>query len=329
VRPLLAAILLGVLLAPPPATAQREARRPLVIAHRGASGYLPEHTLAAYAYAHALGADYIEVDLVLTRDGVAVAWHDLDLAENSDVASVFPDRAALGGRWLVADFDLAELRQLTVVERQRGGRALYPDRFPADAAVPFKIATLDEIIALVAGLNRSTGRAAGLYLEAKESAYHHRLGLDPERALLAALERHALNTPAAPVFLQSFEPGSLRRLADLGARAPLVQLVSATAAGAVMVSAAGLDEIATYAHGIGPSKRLIEDAAGRPVRGASLAREAHARGLVVHPYTFRLEDHRGNRAAFAAELRRFFDDYGVDGVFTDFTDLALEVLERR
>jgi glycerophosphoryl diester phosphodiesterase len=312
--------------------------RPIVIAHRGASGYLPEHTLAGKAMAHALGADYLEQDIVLSRDGVPLVLHDIVLDETTDVASRFPDRARPDGRWYAIDFDLSELRCLSVRERldPASGCALYPDRFPLQTAPSerlFGIATLDEELRLIRGLNRSTGRVAGIYPELKAPAWHFGQGQDILANVLPVLERYGYLSPGERIFLQCFEPDALMRLhRELAGMLPLIQLIGEPdwwpeppADFARMRSCEGLAEIARYAIGIGPwighlSRGL--DAAGR-LCTTSLAADARAAGLLVHPYTFRRDRLPAGFASFEDLLRVFADDLGIDGLFTDFPDLAL------
>jgi glycerophosphoryl diester phosphodiesterase len=311
-------------LAPGPAQAAAPERRPLVIAHRGASGYLPEHTLPAYAMAYALGADYIELDLVMTRDGTLIALHDIYLELTTDVATVYPQRARPDGRWYAADFTLAEVRRLRVHERQtRGGAPAFAGRFPQGRSA-FAVPSLDEAIELVQGLNASTGCAVGLYLELKEPAFHAAAGLALEQPLLDALARYGYRGKDARIFLESFDPASLRRLRTLGSTLRQVQLIGGGPPAADMTSPAGLAQVATYADAIGPDKRLIESG-GAPVRGAALVRDAHAAGLAVHPWTFRADALPAGHASLESELRAFLERYGVDGVFADQPDRAVPI----
>jgi len=277
----------------------------IVIAHRGASGYRPEHTLAAYELAARQGADYIEPDLVITSDGALVARHEPEISTTTDVAA-HPEFAArrttklLDGvattGWFTEDFTLAELKTLRARER-------IPQLRPRNTAFDgqFEIPTLQEVIDLSRRLSRELRRPIGIYPETKHPAYHRSLGLALEPRLIAALEGAEV-----PVFIQSFEPASLR---ELGGELPhpLVQL---TDAGPVDVAA-----VAEYAQAIGPAKHLVD---------ADLVEAAHAAGLAVHPWTFRREPRylpEGDRD-LAAELGRHYE-MGVDGVFTDNPDLAV------
>lgn len=284
------------------------AATPVVIAHRGASGYLPEHTLEAYAMAHAMGADYIEQDLVMTRDKRLIALHDIHLEKTTDVEQRYPRRHRKDGRWYAADFTLAEIKKLTVHERTNR-------RFPVGKA-HFEVPTFEEAIELVQGLNQTRGRNVGIYPELKGPSFHHDEGFQIEAAVLSVLKRHGYEGPDARVYVQCFEAESLKRIRhDLGSELPLVLLVSNHEAQADMRTEEGLQAVAAYANGVGPNKGIIE-------KNPAFVAWAHAAGLVVHPYTIRDDDVPGQYESVAAELRQFFVQYGVDGVFTDFPDTA-------
>lgn len=291
-----------------------------VIAHRGASGYLPEHTLAAYAMAHAMGADYIEMDLVMTRDGELVALHDIHLDFTTDVKRRFPRRARRDGHWYAADFTLSELGTLNVIERTGiDGSRIYPGRFKADAR-GFAIPTLRAVIELVQSLNRETGRAAGIYPELKNAVFHRAEGLVLEPALLSVLAEYGYEGPDANVFVQCFDAGSLRHMRAAGSTLPQIQLIGGEADYDAMAGAAGLREVAAYARGIGPDKGRIA------ATGGELVRLAHANNLVVHPYTFRAEELPPGFDDLRDELWYYYYRYGVDGAFTDFPDIAVAVV---
>lgn len=314
----------------------------LVIAHRGASGYLPEHTLAAKALAHGMGAHFIEQDVVLTRDCVPIVLHDIYLDATTDVAALFPDRARPDGRFYALDFDLAEIRQLRAHERtvpQQGGgrRAAYPQRFPVEPGL-FGVPTLEEEITMLAGLDRSTGRRTGLYIELKAPNWHLATCEDLAGAVLAVLDRTGYAQREDQVFLQCFDDKTLRHLRfELKTPLPLVQLIGENAWGedtevdyTYLRSAQGLEEVATFAAGIGPWLHQVyrgRDESGTP-RFSDLVPLAHARGLVVHPYTLRADELPQGVASFDELMDILVTGAGVDGVFTDFPDLALRYLER-
>ncbi len=294
---------------------------PLVIGHRGAPGHLPEHTLASYRLAIELGADCVEPDLVATRDGALIARHEPNLSETTDVAvrPEFRDRyraahaidGASQAGWFASDFTLAEIRTL------RARQALPELRFTgADGRLG--IPTLEEVIDLVRTTSAAAGRALCLYPELKHPAYHRALGLPLEEAVVEVLARGGFDGPEAPVFLQSFERSSLERLDRLtGLR--LVQLVGSDEASGAFASAAGLDAVAGYADGIGVWKlHLLRPGPDGSVRSTGLIEAAHARGLLVHAWTFRSEPRWLPPGLGAADELRLFFEAGVDGVFADF-----------
>jgi glycerophosphoryl diester phosphodiesterase len=305
------------------------AAEPLIIAHRGASGYLPEHTLAAYSLAYAQGADYLEPDLMMSADGHPVALHDRTLDAVSDVRAVFPGRARADGLHYVVDFTLAELRRLTLNERidPTTGTMRYPQRFPADRG-RFQVVTLPELIELVQGLNHSTGRRVGIYPELKAVAFHAEEGHDITATVLSILDRYGYRSADDGCIVQSFEAEPLLRLREeFGSRLALVQLLGDDAAA---YTTEDLTAIAAYADGIGPPVGSIVssvDSDGVPVVSA-LVRDAQALGLMVHPYTFRA-DALPPGVTFEAWLALFTDEIGVDGVFTDHPDRAASVVRGR
>ncbi len=318
---------------PPPMTTPLEPH-PLIIAHRGASGYLPEHTLAAYARAVEMGADYIEPDLVITRDGILVARHENEIGETTDVADRFPDRRTtkvIDGTkvtgWFTEDLTFAELRTLRARER-------LDFRSHAHDGL-YLVPSFAEVIALADSLGRARGRTVGIYPETKHPSYFRTLGLPLEVPLLAALRTAGLDRADAPVLIQSFEVGNLRALATM-TRVRLIQLAAAGAPAdhapggdaptySEMLSAEGLRRVAGYAHGIGPDKALVLPPDGGET---SLVRDAHAAGLQVHIWTLRAEP-RFIGARFAGDFARevaAFLAAGVDGLFTDHTDRVVALV---
>jgi glycerophosphoryl diester phosphodiesterase len=316
---------------------------PIVIAHRGASGYLPEHTLVAKALAHGQHADFIEQDVVLSRDGVPVVLHDVYLESTTDVEQRFPGRARGDGRYYAMDFSLAEIRQLRVHERSERGpdgteRAVYPGRYPL-APTPFGVPTLAEEIELIAGLDRATGRATGLYVELKAPNLHRHAGMDIAVKVLEVLEQAGYGRKTGQVFLQCFDGPTLKRLRrELQTPLPLIQLIAENDWGEdsetdydYLRTTEGLAEVATYAHGIGPWLKHIylgRDAAGT-IRLSELVSNAHQAGLLVHPYTFRRDELPPGIGRFDELLDVFFAQAGVDGVFSDFPDLVRDYLCQR
>jgi glycerophosphoryl diester phosphodiesterase len=325
---------------------------PLVIGHRGASGYRPEHTLASYALAARMGAEYVEPDLVSTKDGVLVARHENEISGTTDVEShpEFADRkttkvidgAQVTG-WFTEDFTLAELKTLRARERLptvRQRNTIYDGRY--------EVPTFQEVIDLTRRLSRELHRPIGIYPETKHPTYFQTIGLALERPLVATLRRNHLDGRKAKVFVQSFETANLKAL-DRRLEVPLVQLFGAPGTRpfdfvtsgdprtyADLATDAGLAEIAEYADGVGPSKDYIvpRDATGASLEPTDFVERAHAAGLVVHPYTFRNENQflplelRSGPDPNAygdaiAEYEQFFG-LGVDGVFSDNPDTAVE-----
>lgn len=313
--------------------------KPIVIAHRGASGYLPEHTIAAKAMAYAQGADYIEQDLVMTRDNEVVVLHDHHLDTVSNVAELYPDRARQDGRYYVVDFTLDEIRRLTVSERfsTHNGQvsAVFPDRFPLRKST-FRINTLAEEIELIQGLNRSTGRMVGIYPEIKSPGFHRDEGKDISTAVLEVLKAYGYTSATDPVYLQCFDPYELIRIRKelLPAKnmdIRLVQLIGYAEEFAPLVTPDGILQVAEYAAGIGPSMHLLvdPDSDAGDLQVTELVGLAHAAGLTVHPYTFRREASQVPEYAkdFEDLLGIFLNRVGVDGVFTDFPDRTVRFIE--
>ncbi len=313
------------LLAAAPAQAQPSC---VVVAHRGASGYLPEHTLPAYRLAIQLGADFIEPDLVMTRDGVLVARHERQLERSTNVADLpeFAGRRttqAIAGEqvagWFVEDFTLAELRKLRARETRpavRPGNTAFNDRFP--------VPTLAEVISVLRDEEQRAGRKLGLYPELKDPDVFRARGLDPERALLAQV-----SAVGVPVYIQSFDADSLRRLRSL-TTLPLVQLLETAPPGATPLPPPDLAVIAAYAQGVGAPKTMITASS----RFVAKARQA---GLFVHGWTFRAENlyltpsfQRGTepnaRGNLAGEISAALDQ-GMTGFFTDQPDVGRQVCQ--
>ena len=318
---------------------------PLLIAHRGASGERPEHTLAAYERAIDEGADFIEPDLVLTKDGILVARHENEISGTTDIADhpEFADRkttktidgAAVTG-WFTEDFTLAELRTLRARER-------LPMLRPANTRFNdlYLIPTFEEILKLVRAKEAEAGRRIGLYPETKHPSYFAGIGLPHQAPMLALLEQYGYLTEADPVFIQSFEVGNLQAL-RAATRLRLIQLIDSTASPADrpdlsydgMMSVEGLRAIADYADGIGPStNRVLADGGATALVG-----QAHDAGLQVHIWTLRMEnmflpaqyqrtDDPEGRGDFAGYVRAVAAT-GVDAVFTDFPAQARAALEK-
>lgn len=301
----------------------------IVIAHRAASGYLPEHTMASVALAYGMGADFIEQDLVLTKDGIPVVLHDIYLDTTTNVRKTFPDRARRDGRWYAIDFTLEEIKSLRVHERidPKKNTVVFPNRFPFEHST-FEIPTFIEEIELIQGLNKSMGRNIGIYPELKAPAFHTQEGYDIGQIVIDILSNYGYRGPRANVYVQCFDQDYLKRLRfELGTQVPLIQLISNKKEFDPLVSQKGLDEIATYAHGIGPSmERIVRYRRERLIMIVELVKAAHDRSLVVHPYTFRKDSLPKYANSIEEVFRIFYFIIGVDGVFTDFPDLAAKLL---
>ncbi|MEU3834246.1 glycerophosphodiester phosphodiesterase [Streptomyces microflavus] len=324
---------------------------PTVIGHRGASGYRPEHTLGSYQLALDLGAHIVEQDLVPTKDGHLVCRHENDITGTTDVA----DHPEFAGRkatksidgvsytgWFTEDFTLAELKTLRAKERIPGNR---PDNTLYDGR--WTIPTFEEVLRWADKEGRKRGKPVWLYVETKHPTYFRSLGLGLEEPLARLLRRYGRDRKNSPLILQSFEPTSIQRLARLVATPRVVLLSGPTTRPwdfvesgdprtvADLVKPAGLKWIASYAQGIGPTLDLVipKDAAGRLTTPTTLVKDAHARGLLLHPYTLRNEN-----SFLPADFRRGTDPNaygdvfgaaaaylatGIDGIFADHPDTAL------
>lgn len=310
------------------------AETPIVIAHRGASGYLPEHTLAAKALAHGMGAEYLEQDVVLTKDDQPIVLHDIHLDTVSNVAEVFPDRRRVDGRYYAIDFTLAEVQQLRASERvdAKTKKPVFPKRFPPRTS-HFTIPTLAEELELIQGLNKSSGREAGIYTEIKAPAWHRGEGKDISKIVLEVLDRYGYCQRSDAAYVQCFEVVETKRIRqELNCQLRLVQLLGKNDWKEVDFDFArqeltkAMSEIAEYAEGIGP--RMDDVIRGRQKNGdlivTSLVEVAHQHGLVVHPYTLRADALPDYTASFDELVKLFFVDAKVDGFFTDFPDMALQ-----
>ncbi len=307
--------------------------RPVVIAHRGASGYLPEHTLAAKTLAYAMGADYLEQDVVATRNDELVVLHDIHLDRTTNVADVYPDRARDDGRFYVRDFDLVELRELLVWERfDEDDQPVYPKRYPPRTGT-FRINTLREELDFVERLNEDAERPVGIYPEIKKPAWHKEEGVDIAPIMLEMLGKFGYRSKDDPVYVQCFDPIEVVRIReDLGCELPLIQLVAdnsweeADADFATLLTDSGLDRLSGIVDGIGPwIPQLYVNEDGPSSSGVVEA--AQERGLKVHPYTFRADDLPEGFSAFDELLEFALKDLKVDGLFTDFPDLARRAID--
>ncbi|QHB17019.1 glycerophosphodiester phosphodiesterase [Mannheimia pernigra] len=328
----------------------------LVIAHRGASGYLPEHTLESKALAFGQQADYLEQDLAMTKDNHIIVIHDHFLDGLTDVAKKFPDRKREDGRYYVADFTLAEIRTLEMTENFKTEEdkqvQVYPNRFPLWQS-SFKIHTFEEEIEFIQGLEKSTGKQIGIYPEIKAPWLHHKEGKDIALETLKVLKKYGYDKKSSPVYLQTFDFNELKRiktelLPQLGMELKLVQLIAYTDWKETeeqdkdgkwinydydwMFKDGAMAEVAKYADGVGPGwYMLIDDKNSKvgDIKYTPLVKELAKYKLEVHPYTVR----KDALAPFFVDVDQMYDALlnkaGATGVFTDFPDTAVEFLKKQ
>ena len=326
----------------------------LIIAHRGASGYLPEHTLESKALAFGQGADYLEQDLVMTKDNHLVVIHDHFLDGLTDVAQKFPGRARADGKYYVPDFTLAEIRSLQMTEnfKTENGKQVpvYPDRFPLWQG-SFKIHTLEEELQFVRGLEKSSGKRIGIYPEIKAPWLHHQEGKDIARATLAMLKKYGYTQKSDPVYLQTFDFNELKRiktelLPQMGMNVKLVQLVAYSDWGETqarqngrwanydydwMFKPGAMKEIARYADGVGPAwYMLLDEKQSRPghIVATPMAADIQTTQLQLHPYTVRRETLPPYVRNIDEMYAALFEQAKADGIFTDFPDTLAQYLKK-
>ena len=328
----------------------------IVVAHRGASGYLPEHSMAAKELAFEMGADYIEQDLVLSKDNKLLVLHDLYLDNVTDVASVYPSRAREDGHFYAIDFTYAEIKKLRLTERFKvvEGKqvAVFPTRSPLWQG-QHTVHLFEQELALIAKLNAKNNKAVGIYTEIKSPSFHRNEGKDISKSVLSTLKKAGFNKKSSNVYLQSFDAIELKRidselLPSMQMDLKLVQLIAMTSWGLTkvydanevsnysydwMFAADGMSKVAEYADGVGPFKRMLisKNSTADKLDISPLVTRAHDAGLVVHPYTFRADEGRVEKYANSFEdmLDIFYFKLGVDGVFTDYPDRAVKFLESK
>lgn len=328
----------------------------VVIAHRGASGYLPEHSLPAKAMAYAQGADYLEQDLVMTKDNELVVLHDHYLDRVTDVAERFPDRARKDGRYYAIDFTLPEIKSLKFTEGfdiDKEGKKVqsYPGRFPMGKS-DFRVHTFQEEIEFVQGLNHSTGKNIGIYPEIKAPWFHKQEGKDISTKVLEVLKQYGYTTKADKVYLQCFDANELKRIKNelqpkMNMNLKLVQLVAYTDWNETyeqkpngkwvnysydwMFKPGAMKQVAQYADGIGPDYHMLVAETSTPnnIKLTNMVKDAHASNMMVHPYTIRAD----KLPKYATDVNQLFDiiynQAGVDGVFTDFPDKGVQFLQKQ
>lgn len=310
-----------------------------MIGHRGACGYLPENTLASFAMAVAMGADAVECDVVLTKDDQLVVLHDLHLENVTDVQRIFSGRFRSDAHFRVIDFLLEDIQRLAVNERtvDGSGKALFSNRFPVGASF-FHVPTLSQVIELIWGLNQSMGKKVTLFVEIKAPAWHEKNGKGIISAVIDTLDDHLKQARLPDAAILSFDPDCLKRIRrQCRFDIPLIQLIGAPGWPDVtdecehLKTKQGLKQITAYAHAIGPwlNHIAVEDKGTGALKTTSLVENAHKAGLEVYPFTFRAD----TPAVYAPRIQDLFelfiDDIGVDGVITDFPDLAVDYLKSR
>lgn len=324
----------------------------VVIAHRGASGYLPEHTLPAKAMAFAQGADYLEQDLVMTKDDQLVVLHDHYLDRVTDVADRFPDRARKDGRYYAIDFTLAEIKSLKFSEgfTVENGKKVqtFPGRFPMGKS-DFRVHTFEEEIEFIQGLNHSTGKNIGLYPEIKAPWFHHQEGKDIATRVLEVLKKYGYTKKSDKIYLQCFDANELKRIRNelepkMGMDLKLVQLIAYTKWNETeeqqpdgkwvnysydwMLEPGAMEKIAQYADGIGPDYHMLiaDSSTNGHIIINGMVKEAHEHQLEVHPFTVRADQ----LPPYAKDVNELYDalyrQADVDGLFTDFPDKAVSYL---
>ncbi|WP_417738442.1 glycerophosphodiester phosphodiesterase [Rosistilla oblonga] len=310
----------------------------IVIAHRGASGYLPEHTLPAKAFAYAVGSDFLEQDVVLSNDDVPLVLHDVHLDTVTDVRQRFPERARDDGRFYAIDLTLDELKSLSVSERfdPATGQAVFPNRFPMGLS-QFRIATLAEELELIQGLNDSTGRDVGIYTEIKRPAWHRQQGKDISRITLAVLNEYGYASRSDNVYVQCFDAAETRRIRDeLDCQMRLVQLLEdddwgrTSAEYDLAAAESDLHTMAQYADAIGPSMNVVvvPHANRQGYLCTPLVELAHRCGLKVHPWTLRADALPEYVDSFERLIEIALFEADADGVFSDFPDVTVATRDR-
>lgn len=306
-----------------PSKKQKNMAKKTVIAHRGASAYLPEHTLASKAMAYAMKADFIEQDLVLTKDDIPIVIHDIYLDDVTNVAQKFPNRNRKDQRYYVIDFTFEEIQSLAVTERfdPKTGEQYYPNRFPKNKSA-FRLHSLQEEIELIQGLNASTGNNIGIYPEIKNPKFHKENGKDFSKIVLSILSDYNYKNKADRCILQCFDAQELERIRkELSSELFLVQLIE------FPDEAKNLSHFASYADGIGPwYKQIISEKKEDSFHFTTLVHDAHELGLIVHPYTFRA-DQLDEFDSFEQMIEVLLYEANVDGGFTDFPDKMQALLK--
>ncbi|MGL5722220.1 MAG: glycerophosphodiester phosphodiesterase [Brevinema sp.] len=332
-------LILALLVASSCAEAAVGSYKPVIIAHRGASGYLPEHTLPALAMAHAFDVDYLEADVVLTKDNIPVVMHDHSLNTSTDVAIKYPNRKRADGGYYVIDFTLAEIKTLVVHERRQDDMStvVFPNRFPSvDTISDFRVPTLEEFILTVQGMNKSRGRNIGIYPEIKEPAFHEREGKDAVKIVIDMLTKYGYNKPDGGATLQYFDYDAVKKTRELGWQGNLAMLVDAegqaltddTAIHAWLMTEEGIADVSQYANYYAPwlGHLVEEDSSSKGYKATPLTALARKYNMKLTTWTHRADATVGPLKSSEAVLDAVFKDLKLDELFSDHADVAIDYL---
>lgn len=312
---------------------------PKVAAHRGASGYLPEHTLPAKAMAYAMNPDYIEQDVVMTKDGVLMVMHDPQLDTTTDVAKKFPGRQRSDGKFYAADFTLPEIETLVVTERfePETGKPVFGGRFPGDSGLPFRVPKFEDELKLIQGLNKSTGKNVGVYVEVKEPAFYAREGKDITQAVIDTLSKYGYNEPDSNAILQIFDYDALKAAREKGWKGELAMLVTKNGQHLTddkkvhewLMTPEGMADVAQYATIYAPGFALLAEPDGEGgYKITELADLARKNGMKVHSWTFRKDQLWPGFKSAEQALDAAFKEIKLDGLFSDFPDEVVKYLRK-
>ena len=310
-------------------------KNPKIIAHRGASGYLPEHTLESYSLAYGMGADYIEPDVVLSKDNIPVILHDVYLESTTNVAKIFPERKRKDGHYYALDFTLAEIKKLKVNERKDHitHQQIFSGRFPSSVNM-FQVPSLAEFLQLMKGLNKSGQKKIGIYPEIKRPDFHRKSGKDITKIVYQMIKDHGYENTPEQIFLQSFDPLCLKRLKfEFKTKIPLIQLVEERTVSLLRLSSGekykGLKEIKLYATGLGSHYHaMLRKDKNNQWKRSNLANKAKEHGLLLHPYTLRVDQVPDEFSSFDELVSVLVNEVEVDGFFSDFTDQTKQAIAK-
>jgi glycerophosphoryl diester phosphodiesterase len=313
---------------------------PQVAAHRGASAYLPEHTLEAKAMAYAMGVDFIEQDVVSTKDNVLVVLHDHTLETTTDVAKKFPGRQRTDGSFYAIDFTLDEIKSLVVTERfnPQTGEAVFSKRFPVGFNIDFRVPTFEEEILMIQGLNKSTGKNVGLYVEVKEPVFHEKEGKPILEAVIEMLSKYGYNREGANVILQILDYDAVKKSRALGWKADLAMLVDMGGQMLVddksvhkwLLTEEGVKEVSKYASIYAPwfSLLAVPTADGKSYELAPCIQWTRDAGMKLHTWTYRADSLPEGFSNEDEVFNAAFRQIKVDGIFSDFPDRVVIYLEK-